>query len=412
MSRPVVGYVLKRFPRLSETFILRELLELERMGVELCVFSLYRVNEPTRHADYARLRAPVVYLEDEVPRAADAEATSAERRESKTERAARKLLPFVQAAGVTHLHAHFATGAAETARALGRELRIPFSVTAHAKDIFHESVSTEGLRALMADAAFMVTVSDYNVAHLQAVASTTVSTPIHRIYNGIDTTLHPLHDDRGRHPEHVLGVGRLVEKKGFETLVDAMAILRGTRPNARATIVGTGECADALRERIARHDLADAVTLAGAQPQAQVLDLMRQTTALAVPCVVGRDGNRDGLPTVIIEAMALGLPVVSTPVTGIPEIVRHGTTGLLVPEHAPLALAQALSAVMRDAELRATLRAQARALVVGAFDTRRNVQRLADLFTHHPTRATGAVAESHLTPVAVPVPVSIAGGAR
>lgn len=412
MSRPVVGYVLKRFPRLSETFILRELLELERLGVEVRVFALSRSNESTVHADYARLRAPVAYVADEgVHGTRDVSAHAPAERESKSVRAARKLAPLVEAAGVTHVHAHFATSAAVIARQLGRQLRLPYSVTAHAKDIFHESVSAAGLTALVRDAAFVVTVSNYNIGHLRAVTGDqAAATPIHRIYNGLDTTVHPLVGDAGRLPEHVLGVGRLVEKKGFDTLIDAMAELRTRRPGAHATIVGAGECGDALRARIAERRLEAHVTMAGAHPQARVLEWMRSHTVLAVPCVVGRDGNRDGLPTVIIEAMALGLPVVSTPVTGIPEIVRHGDTGLLVPEHAPEALAATLDRVMRDGALRDSLRRRARALVTEEFDTRHNVRVLADLFAA--SSELGCADARYLDAMRPAPALAEAGGAR
>jgi glycosyltransferase involved in cell wall biosynthesis len=412
MSRPVIGYVLKRFPRLSETFILRELLELERLGVDVRVFALYRSNESTVHADYARLRAPITYVEEEGARVpADVPARGPAEREDKSVRAARKLAPLVEAAGVTHVHAHFATSAAEIARQLGRQLRLPYSVTAHAKDIFHESVSPADLTALVRDAAFVVTVSNYNVGHLRAVTGhQSASTPIHRIYNGLDTAVHALTGDAGRLPEHVLGVGRLVEKKGFDTLIDAMAELRTRRPRAHATIVGTGECAEALRARAAERRVETHVTMAGAQPQAHVLDLMRSHTVLAVPCVVGRDGNRDGLPTVTIEAMALGLPVVSTPVTGIPEIVRHGDTGLLVPEHSPVALAATLDRLMRDSELRDSLRRRARALVAEEFDTRRNVRLLAELFAA--SSEAGCADAQYLEAMRLAPEMAEAGGAQ
>jgi glycosyltransferase involved in cell wall biosynthesis len=390
MTPPVVGYILKRFPRLSETFVLRELLELERMGVGVRVFALGRPDETTVHADCARLRAPVVYVDDvplsppndawQGPVTADAD--------RKSIMLARRLMPVIAAAGVTHLHAHFATVAAEVARQASRALSIPYSFTAHAKDIFHESVSTPRLETLIREAAFVVTVSDFNVRHLRHAAPRACGTEIHRVYNGVDTATFRF-TDAERPPDRLLGVGRLVEKKGFDVFIDAVAQLHRRRPSLQATIVGTGRCEADLRTRIERHGVAAHVTMAGSRRQTDVLDMMRTHTVLAAPCVVGPDGDKDGLPTVIIEAMAMGLPVVSTPVTGIPEIVRHGITGLLVPEGNPAALADAIDSLFGNPDLCARLRTEARRLVESEFDTRKNAQALADLLTASATDMRG-----------------------
>ncbi len=388
MTTPRVAYVVKRFPRLSETFILRELLELERLGLDVVVCALGHSGEATVHGDYARLRATVLYADD-LP---DPPAEAGRREErgrhtlSKEARMARRFVPALRGNGVSHLHAHFATSAAEVARHAAAALARPFSVTAHAKDIFHESVSASALNSLVQDAAFIVTVSDYNVGHLRSVCRASRVTPIHRIYNGIDSTTLAPHGT-SRLPASILGVGRFVEKKGFDVFVDAVVALRGVRPDVTATLIGTGRCEADLRARIERLGLAGVVTMAGALPQHEVLAAMRQHTVLAVPCVVGPDGDRDGLPTVIIEAMALGLPVVSTPVTGIPEIVRHGETGLMVPERNPFALAEALHGLIAHPPLRQRLARQARLLVEREFDARRSAVTLRDLFL-------GAVPES------------------
>ncbi len=375
----VIGYVIKRFPRLSETFILRELLELERLGIEVRVFALGRTDEIV-HAEYAHLRAPVVYAETlpTPPPSPEMPGSCPPGIDTKSLKLARRLTPAIVDAGVSHLHAHFATAAAEVASCLGRTLSLPYSFTAHAKDIFHESVSAPRLEGLMRDASFVVTVSDFNVDHLRRVAPGSASTSIHRIYNGVDVCRFDVADDTER-TDRILGVGRLVEKKGFDVFVDAIARMRARRPGVSATIVGTGRCEVALREQIERLGLASHIAMAGARPQTEVLDLMRSHRVLAAPCVVGTDGDRDGLPTVIIEAMALGLPVVSTPVTGIPEITRHGTTGITVPEGDAGALAEALEQLLTDDRLRTRLRGAARQLIETEFDTRTNAVALADL---------------------------------
>ncbi len=379
---PVIGYVLKRFPRLSETFILRELLELERLGAEVVVLALGRPDEGTVHAEYRRLRARVVYLED-VPslqtRRGESDPVSDEW--SRAARAARRLAPQLGQAGVTHVHAHFATSAALIARELGVLLSLPYSLTAHAKDIFHESVSQSHIEMLVRDAAFVVTVSDYNVRHLRQLAPVAHETPIHRIYNGIDAAAYPYALAGVTSPERVLAVGRLVEKKGFDVFVDAIGILRSRRPSLQATLIGTGRCEADLRDRVARRGLAHAITMPGALAQQQVRHAMQTHHVLAVPCVVAGDGDRDGLPTVITEAMASGLPVVATPVTGIPEIVRHDDTGLLVSEGDPDALADGLERLLSDCVLRTRVTTAARQLIEQDFDIHQNARQLADLFT-------------------------------
>lgn len=395
MSHVRIAYVLKRFPRLSETFVLRELLELERLGLDLTVLALGRAEETTIHADYARLRARVIYA-DELPdvplRVVDGPKAGAAD-SSKEARIARRFAGVVRAAGISHLHAHFATGAAEVARRVSAETSVPFSMTAHAKDIFHESVSAVALDALIAAASFVVTVSDYNVGHLRAVSRAARVTPVHRLYNGIDTsTAASGGADPVRVPDRILGVGRFVEKKGFDVFIDAVAALRAIRPTVGATLIGTGRCEPELRARLALRGLTDAVTMTGALTQEAVAAAMKTHAVLAVPCVVGADGDRDGLPTVIIEAMAAGLPVVATPVTGIPEIVRHGETGLIVPERSPLLLAEALDALLSHPALRARLAAAGRMLVEREFDARHSARRLGELFVR--SSATG-VAPAH-----------------
>ncbi len=382
-SQPRIGYVLKRFPRLSETFVLREILALERLGVDVTVFALGRPDEATVHADFAGLRAAIHYVDDLADSGgrgddrvlADAPET---RRES---RAVRRLATAVRDSGVTHLHAHFATSAADVARALAALLGLTFSVTAHAKDIFHESVSARHLEALFAEAAFVVTVSEFNVRHLRGAVPGVHRTPIHRIYNGIDVaTYRPQQPIVGTSEERILGVGRLVEKKGFDVFIDAIAALRRRRPGIEATIIGTGRCESALKARVEACNLSAHIAMPGAQLQHQVLAAMRHHTVLAVPCVVGADGDRDGLPTVIIEAMALGLPVVATAVTGIPEIVRDGDTGVIVRERDGDALADALDRMLADRALRSKLAVAARRLVESEFDAGRNARALVDLF--------------------------------
>jgi len=385
MSADRVGYVAKVFPRLSETFIVSELLAHERAGLDIEVFSLRRPADVGVHAAHARLRAPVVEV---TPEPLTVGALVDEARAARAigdvaatvdEAAASHPLELLQALriaracrerGIGHLHAHFANTAADVARAAARLAGIPYSLTAHAKDIFHESVDPERLCRILTDAAAVITVSDFNVAHLRELCPAAAGR-VHRVYNGLELAHFPYASPAER-PARIVGVGRLVEKKGFADLIDACALLAGTGREFECRIVGTGALEDDLRARAAAAGLGRIVTFTGPASQETVRAEMTAGFALAAPCVVGADGNRDGLPTVLLEAMALGTPCVSTDVTGIPEILAHGVTGLQVAQRNPAALAQALGRLLDDAALRVRLAAGARRRIEERFDIDRN----------------------------------------
>ena len=363
-----VGYVLKRFPRLSETFVLNEMLQLERMGVRVTVLALGRPDEQATHAALERLKAPVHYA----PRVAGA---SAQRLPAWGNWVAAE----ASARGVRHLHAHFATSAMEVAWAANRSSGIPFSFTAHAKDIYHESVDTEWLGRAIAASAFTVTVSDANRHYLAGLAgaargriaeSTTASTSIgSRSRNRANGCL-----------TRFLAVGRLVEKKGFADLIDATALLAADGSPATLTLVGAGELEGELRERTIRRGVDGRVSFTGPLPQEAVSALMRSHTVFALPCLVAADGNRDALPTVILEAMASGLPVVSTDVNGVPEMIADGVSGRSVPQRSPSCLAGALDTLLSNPALRSSFACRARQTVEARFRLDASVAELASRF--------------------------------
>ena len=390
---PRIGYVLKMYPRFSETFVVTEILALQDQGADLDIFSLRPPADGRFHESLSRVKAPVSYLA--MPgKPPDIWAALAGARELHRDRfdacigeildtppmdacQALLLAGLVRERGITHLHAHFGTVSAAVARLAARIAGITYSVTLHAKDIFHESVDDDELSARISDAAAVVTVSDFNERYLRERYGDAAHTLV-RIYNGIDleafTPSRP--DDR---PPLVVGVGRLVEKKGFHHLVDAVALLRDRGRPIRLELVGGGAEEQALRARVASLDLEDRVTFHGPLTQAETRERMRSAAVLAAPCVVGVDGNRDGLPTVILESLALGTPVVATPVTGIPEAVVDGRTGLLVSEGDTAALADALDRLVEDADLRCRLADQGRRHVEERFDARKNTRQLREV---------------------------------
>lgn len=397
MPKPRVGYILKRYPRLSETFILDEILAHEAAGLELEILSLRQPSEECRHEDVDKVRAPVTYLEQEVrmrpeefgrllawagEQLGDELGLLTEEHPKEPWRIVKTAMvaDVIAKRGITHLHAHFATDATTVARSAAKIAKIPYSFTAHAKDIYHNTVEDEHLAMCIRDACAVVTVSDYNIRYLCERLGLS-GERMHRIYNGLDLEAFP-YQEHGREANHVLAVGRLVEKKGFCDLVSACAVLRDRGREFRCSIVGDGDLYDALRQQIDSLGLGDIVTMTGPQPRERVREEMRSAGLLAAPCVIGEDGNRDGLPTVLLEAMASGLPCVSTDVTGIPEAIEDGRTGLLVPGHDPESLADAIQRLIDDRALAASLAQEARAKVEHTFSRVLNTERLRAIFGH------------------------------
>lgn len=389
-----VGYVVKRYPRFSETFIVHEILAHEAAGLDVEIFALRPTTDVAFQEAISRVRAPVTFLDGGSGRAGALWARLEEahrglpdffeRLSGAVGESSRELCQGAALAllagrrGITHLHAHFATSAASVARLASLFSGIPYTMTAHAKDIFHESVQAEDLGRKLSDATATVTVSNFNLRYLRENFPE-AAPRIQRIYNGLPLDDFPYREPVRREPS-VVAVGRLVEKKGFDVLIDACAILRDRGRHLPCRIIGEGEDREALARQIAERHLASTVQLVGPLPQREVIREVARASALAAPCVVGDDGNRDGLPTVLIEAMALGTPCVATDVTGIPELVRDGASGLIVPQHSPERLAEAIERLLDGTALRLRLAGAARELVEQDFDVRRSAARQRALF--------------------------------
>ena len=386
--------MVKRYPRYSETFIVNEILAHEAAGVELEIFSVLPPEDGHFQDVISRVRAPVTYLPSKGLKVAEFWSVleqageifpdgwlSLEAARGEDVRYVYQAVVLAREArlrAISHLHAHFATAATTVARLAARFAGLPYTFTAHAKDIFHESVRPADLRRKLADAAVAVTVSDYNIAYLRESYSP-AARHVRRIYNGLDLERFPYRSPRER-PLRIVGVGRLVEKKGFVDLIEACAILADEGRRFTCRIVGAGEQEVELRARIAGLGLEDRVELLGPRPQSELVRLVQGAAVLAAPCVVGADGNRDGLPTVLLEAMALGTPCVSTDVTGIPEVIRDRETGLMVPQRDPAALAGSIGRLLEEPDLRVRLADRARRLVEEKFDVNHNAARLREVF--------------------------------
>jgi colanic acid/amylovoran biosynthesis glycosyltransferase len=398
MSELHVGYILKQYPRLSETFILNEILGLERAGADVSVFSLNFATEGRFHPDIASVRAPVFYM-PLVDKAAFLDALRAlpnlgyEQLSTvlafvdrlPAERRAKLLLHAIEVAdqvrrtGVNHLHAHFLTVAAHTAHIVHLLTGIPYTVTAHAKDIYRHTVDWNLAAHVANSAAAIVTVCDANLRHLQLQLDG-LATPIVRIYNGLSPQDPPAPlDERTRHL--VVGVGRLVEKKGFDLLLDAVNLLRPIVPDITCVLIGDGEERSSLEAHASRLGIDDRVTFTGSMPQHQVSTWLRRAHVMAAPCKVGADGNQDALPTVLLEALGAGLPTVSTPVAGIPEIIEHGREGLIVDADDHATISAALATLMADDETWTSMSHAGPLKLASTFDRMTTIDELISIFT-------------------------------
>ena len=363
-----VGYVLKKFPRLSETFVVNELLGVERAGIDVTVFSLRPADDEPRHAMLDQLAAPVLELprlrkvslgtmltdiadrhgSDTADRLAEFMGMIPLDRQTSVLSQGIALADEVRSRGLQHLHAHFATVAAHTAHVAHVITGVTYSITAHAKDIYRHGIDKQLFRHVVEHSATLVTVCDANEAHIRSELLPGSSHPVVVIPNGLpdDVVEHlPTVTQRGN---SLLAVGRLVEKKGFDVLIDACDELRRRGIEVSCDIAGGGDLIDDLAAQIDRLSLGDEVRLLGPVPRERVMELMSTARVLAVPCVTGTDGNRDALPTVVLEAMLVGLPVVATPIGGIEEMVRDGREGIIIPERDTTALADAIERLLRD----------------------------------------------------------------
>jgi glycosyltransferase involved in cell wall biosynthesis len=426
---PSVGYVLMGFPRLSETFIASELLRVEQAGVPLRLFVVKPVEErerELRHPVVDAIRAQPEHLPDPSSLTAPlhrwrrtglapflsalrrvakrrprglARATATTLAQATRDRrtmlsAPRKIYlkellqaialadRVIDAPDVRHLHAHFAHGTTTITWHAARIAGLPFSFTGHARDIYAEHLNPKGwLRRKLLAARFVVTCTDANVRHLKEIAP---AADVHLVYHGLNADFARMLAEPEPAPAandtlRVLAVGRLVAKKGFDVLVDACAVLRRRSIDFEAAIVGQEDKhSAAVRARIAVHGLEQHVRLPGPMAQDALLREYRRASALCMPSRLLAD-DRDGIPNVLVEAMAAGTPVIASAVSGIPELVEHEVNGLLVAPDDPEALADALLR-LGDADFSRRLARRGRETVARRFDGPRQAGRLAELF--------------------------------
>jgi colanic acid/amylovoran biosynthesis glycosyltransferase len=397
----MIAYISQSFPSLTTTFVYREVMELKRRGVPVSTFSIWRpdlgtlppetrtvadetvnlfpISRPRLLEEHMRCAVghPVRYLR--------LGAFLLTRRHERwvniykawaSAYAAREMTRR----GVRHIHAHFASSPASVALVAARLTGASFSFTAHAVDIFaHRIMLIEKLR----EARFVIAISEYNKRVLAELVPEAAD-KIHVVHCGVDPrAFAPVTPQAGSGPPVVLAVGQMREKKGLPYLVEACRLLVERGVEFHCVIVGGGDGLDALRRQVSEAGLNGHLTLTGPLFQSEVRAHLRQAALFVLPCIVAADGDRDGIPVSLMEAMAMELSVVSTTVSGIPELIADGQEGFLVPPREPAALADVLARLLGDSALRRSLGRNGRLKVMAEFDLEKNVEQLVHIFEQY-----------------------------
>jgi colanic acid/amylovoran biosynthesis glycosyltransferase len=384
------AYLFERFPSFGQTFCYREVAELYRQGVAAPIFSIRNPKDEPAQDWNARIVQRVHYLPEEKELLEDV------RRASKKGKLAPEIVAVLddwgrrtdflrlyqavyvglrlQELGIHHVHAHFAGMAVRTAFWIAKFFPITFSFTAHANDIFAPKKFETGLDKLVGAARVVVTETDYAEKFLRERFPERAG-QIHRIYNGLNLA------EFGRatfssDPPSIIAIGRLIVKKGFANLIRACALLVERGRSFQCEIFGEGPLEKQLRGQIAELTLEEFVQLPGSKPQHELRERLARASVFVMPSVPEPEGGMDNLPTVIMEAMATGLPIVSTRIGGIPEMVVENETGFLVQPDDSVALADAIEKVTNDRSLGQRLGQAGHQRAQKLFSIEKNVQSL------------------------------------
>jgi len=401
-----VAFVLKGYPRLSETFIAQEIADLERRGLEILIVSLRHPTDKRRHPVHEEIRAPVLYLPEYLlleplrvlrawlrvrKKSTYIAARSLWLRDFMRDPTANRMRRFGQAlvladelpGDVRNLHAHFLHTPASVARYAALMLGLHWTGSAHAKDIW--TTPEWEKREKLASCDWLVTCTASNQAHLAALAP---KGRVELVYHGLDLSrfafqgtsdANPRDGSDADRPVIILSVGRLVEKKGTDVLLRALAQLP-PELHWRMVHVGGGPLEKRLAALARDLGIAARIEWRGACTQTELLADYRAADLFALASRVARDGDRDGLPNVLVEAQSQGLACVATRMSGIPELIDDGSTGTLVAPEAPGELALALAALIADPARRRALGEAGRRRVAGNFSLDANIARLARKF--------------------------------
>ena len=399
-----IAYIIGTYPEITTTFIDREIQGLQEMGAQIQILSIRRPAQfVSELKEYAEIQKQIIYLLPpqwlQLFFAHIFFALSSPRRyfltlaflltrpHPKFLLRLKTLLHFgegvfaayrLRGGGWDHIHAHFIDRAATVALVTSRLLGIPYSVTAHADDIYNEPVLPF---EKLSEAQFAVTVSEFNRKHLLQNFPALDSRRIFVLHPWIDTSqIHPIPVRPKEQIFRILSVGRLVENKGHQFLITACGILNQEGLDFECHIIGQGPLHAELKAMIEAQGLRERVHLLGAQPQSEVFHFLHQTNVFVLACVIAQNGDRDGMPVAIAEAMAMEVPVISTDIVGIGEMVQPGT-GYLIPMRDASALAEAIWKIYKhDTTTRMEMGRHGRAVIDQHFDLHKGIETLAALF--------------------------------
>ena len=386
-----VAFVVSQFPETHETFILREFKGLEAAGLDFVIFSLKPCRDKVVQKDARAFLARTYYpfgsgvgefSPGESLRSAAAAGLSIPWARRPIECAyvawaAGRLSAMARKSGIGHVHAHWATAPASAALLMSKALGVPYSFTAHAWDIY----AGDGCLAAKARGAqFIATCTRANAEHIRALLPRDDWDKVTVNYHGIPLEAVPLGRGRRSGAMRIAAAGRLVETKGFQYLV---AALKDVGFPFQLTIVGDGPLRRALKKAAAAAGISDRTRFAGTVSNEEVFGVLSESDVFVMPSVIGRNGDRDGIPNVLLEAMAAGLPVIASRISGIPEAVIDGRTGILVPERDAGAISAALQGLWGSPEQAARLGQAAAEFVRANFCAQTNANRLFEVFRRH-----------------------------
>ncbi len=393
-----VAYVLKKFPRLSETFIINEILALEAKGIKIRIISLNRSDTKVSHLEINSIRAQVDYFPEsfwrELAHMLIAQAYFLRWHPGRWIRAfsvmffrfnpkalkrwlqSGKVAQLLEGSDIGHIHAHFSNAPTTVAMMMGILLGLRFSITCHAKDVYAGArLYSPGFFRNLTRANFVVCVSQKTKQDILHAWPDLPPSKIHVIYNGLD--LERFHRRSSEPRERlVLAVGRFVEKKGFPYLIEACRLLRDRSVPFKCEIVGYGQMAKNIIDLVSALRLEDRVRLVGPLAQEDLVAYYQRADVFCLPTIIASNDDRDILPNVVKEAMAIGVPVVTTSIPGMEELVENERTALLAPPGNSPALAEALERVLEDGEMGGRLADAGREVIEERFDRNRNVLQL------------------------------------
>ncbi len=393
-----LAYLFSRYPIVSQTFCDTEMLALERMGVELELYSIYPPPTSFRHGHAARIKAPLHYappqqilklgeqLAKRAGRWPEKFIADHEKRYGKDYKAtlrARNALYFAdlfKARGITHFHVHFANRAAQTALFIKELSGISFSVTTHGQDFMFDLGNNDLLREICREAEFVANETDFSRGLIANLCPDSREKLV-KVFNGMDLANFstPTTATANVVPR-IVSIGRLIEFKGFHHLIPACAELKRRKLPFECDIIGEGPLRPQLQAAIDAAGLGAEVRLTGSLPQEEVFARLRGCDIFTLPCIVDRNGTSDVFPTVILEAMASAKPIVSTTVAGVPEQIVDGQTGLLAKPEDAHALAESLARLLASPDLRRQYGAAARERVQREFAVETTVAPLKALY--------------------------------